>query len=222
MTSAQLDIAALPYDAHNTVTTVIAADHAAMEVCITRPTALHDTTPVIIISHPHPLYGGSMSNKVVHILAKSFIEQQAITVRYNFRGVGQSEGEHDQGRGEAEDLQWLASQIRQNRPDAPLWLAGFSFGAYVTTRAQAQIQAERLVLVAPPVSMYDFDELEAIRVPWCVIQGGQDEVISAEAVRHWVQQHANPPKLVWLDDASHFFHGKLNDIKDALQHRCFS
>ena len=159
-----------------------------------------------------------MTNKVVHIIAKSFTELDAITVRFNFRGVGKSEGEFDHGIGEAEDLQALVAELKQWHPQAPIWLAGFSFGAYVTTRAQAAIKAEKLLLVAPPVTMYSFDELDEITVPWVVIQGGEDEVIEALAVKNWVSKRPNQPQFIWMEEAGHFFHGKLNDIKDSLLH----
>lgn len=189
-----------------------------MEVVITRPKELTESTPIVVISHPHPLYGGSMTNKVVHILAKSFTELSAITVRFNFRGVGKSEGEFDHGVGEAEDLQFLVKELAQWQPQSPIWLAGFSFGAYVTTRAQHKIKPEKLLLVAPPVSMYEFDDLAEINIPWVVVQGGQDEVIDASAVKKWVSERPNPPQLIWMEDAGHFFHGKLNEVKESLLH----
>ena len=155
-----------------------------METIVTRPESVTESTPIVVICHPHPLYGGSMSNKVVHILAKTFAEMGAFTVRFNFRGVGKSAGEFDHGKGESEDLQNLLTQLMQWRPGAPIWLAGFSFGAYVAMRAmstQSNIKVEKLLLVAPPVSMYEFDDLPEITIPWVVIQGGLDEVIEAEA-----------------------------------------
>ena len=206
----------LEFDQKNTATTCITGKAGDIEALITRPETLTDKTPVVIISHPHPLYGGSMTNKVVHILAKSFAELGAITVRFNFRGVGKSAGEYDHGIGEAEDLQALVAELKQWRSQAPIWLAGFSFGAYVTTRAQASIKAEKLLLVAPPVNMYAFDELAEVNIPWVVIQGGQDEVIDAAVVKNWVSQRPNRPQLIWMEEAGHFFHGKLNEVKDAL------
>ena len=135
----------------------------------------------------------------------------------DFRGVGKSGGIHDHGIGEAEDLQLLVENLKQWRPQAPVWLAGFSFGAYVTMRAQAVIKPEKLLLVAPPVSMYPFDELAEVTSPsWFVIQGGQDEVIDAAAVKDWVSQRPNKPQLIWMEEASHFFHGKLIEVKEAV------
>ncbi|MFK5914334.1 MAG: alpha/beta hydrolase [Woeseiaceae bacterium] len=211
-----MPLSQLEFNQQNTATTLIKGGAGDIETLLSRTDTTTDKSPIVIISHPHPLYGGSMTNKVVHILAKAFSELNAITVRFNFRGVGKSEGKYDEGMGEAEDLQLIAEKLKQWRPNAPIWLAGFSFGAYVTTRAQAKIAPEKLILVAPPVSMYPFDELAEIKIPWMVIQGGQDEVIDARAVKEWVTQRPNQPEFVWMEDASHFFHGKLNEIKQAL------
>lgn len=211
-----MSLTQLEFNNQNTATTILLGKAGDIEVLITQPEAITESTPITVISHPHPLYGGSMTNKVVHILAKSFSELGAITVRFNFRGVGKSEGEYDHGIGEAEDLQALVAELKQWRPQAPLWLAGFSFGAYVTTRAQEAIKAEKLLLVAPPVSMYPFNEIAEINIPWIVIQGGQDEIIDASAVKKWVDERPNQPQLIWMEDASHFFHGKLNEVKESL------
>ena len=211
-----MSLSQLEFNNQNIATTLITGNAGDIEVLITEPKTLTGSSPIVVISHPHPLYGGSMTNKVVHILAKSFSELGAITVRFNFRGVGKSAGEYDHGIGEAEDLQALVSELRKWRSQAPIWLAGFSFGAYVTTRAQAVIKAEKLLLIAPPVSMYPFNELAEINIPWIVIQGGQDEVIDASAVKNWVSERPNQPQLIWMEDASHFFHGKLNEVKEAL------
>ena len=204
------------FDQQNIASGFIKGKVGDIEVLISLPKVLSDTSPVAVISHPHPLYGGSMTNKVVHILAKTFTALDAITVRFNFRGVGKSEGKYDEGIGEADDLQVIVKLLQEWRPKAPIWLAGFSFGAYVTTRAQAALDVEKLLLVAPPVSMYPFDELEEITCPWVVIQGGQDEVIDANAVKSWISARANQPQLIWMEEASHFFHGKLIEVKDAL------
>lgn len=206
----------LEFNNKNTATTFVKGEAGDIEVVITQPNILSDSTPITVISHPHPLYGGSMTNKVVSILAKSFTELDAITVRFNFRGVGKSEGKYDDGIGEAEDLQIIVDGLKKWRPQAPILLAGFSFGAYVTARAQANIKPKKLLLVAPPVSMYPFDELAEIEAPWVVIQGGQDEVIDAGAVKNWVSERANKPKLIWLEDSGHFFHGKLIEVKELL------
>ena len=206
----------LEFDKNNSANTFIKGLAGDIETVIVKPENLTDESPIVVISHPHPLYGGTMSNKVVTYLHKSFSELGAITVRFNFRGVGKSEGEHDSGIGETKDLVAIVKVLKEWRPAAPVWLAGFSFGSYVTTRAQAEVEAERVLLVAPPVSMYEFDAIPEIQVPWYVIQGGEDEVIDANAVKSWVAKRSNPPKLIWMEEASHFFHGKLVDIKDEI------
>lgn len=211
-----MTLSQLEFNAKNIATTVITGKVGDIEVLIDRPETITESTPIAIISHPHPLYGGTMTNKVVHILAKSFSELNAITVRYNFRGVGKSAGKYDDGLGEAKDLQLLADELKQWHPQAPIWLAGFSFGAYVTARAQAAIKPEKLLLVAPPISMYPFEELAEIEVPWMVIQGGQDEVIDASAAKKWVSLRPNQPKFIWMEDSGHFFHGKLIEVKDVV------
>lgn len=211
-----MSLSQLEFNQQNTATTFVTGKAGDIEVLITRPPTLTEATPVAVISHPHPLYGGAMTNKVVHILAKTFSELNAITVRFNFRGVGKSQGEYDNGNGEAEDLQALVAKLQQWRPRASIWLAGFSFGAYVTAKAQAKIKAERVLLVAPPVSLYDFTVLEEIEVPWLVLQGGEDEVIDATAVKNWVNERTNAPQLLWMEGVGHFFHGRLNEVKALL------
>ena len=211
-----MSLSQLKFNQQNTATTFITGNAGDIEVLITRPATVTEFSPIVVISHPHPLYGGAMTNKVVHILAKTFSELGAITVRFNFRGVGKSEGEYNDGIGEAEDLQILVEELKHWRAKSPIWLAGFSFGAYVTVRAQTVIKPEKLLLVAPPVSMYPFAELAEITVPWIVIQGGRDEVIDAAAVKNWVSQRPNQPQFIWMEEAGHFFHGKLNEVKEAL------
>ena len=173
--------------------------------------------PVAVVCHPHPLYGGSMTNKVVHILSAGLRDMGIPSVRFNFRGVGQSEGSFDDGVGEAEDMLAVVNWARKQHPKKPLWLCGFSFGAYVALRGHVDAETERLLLIAPPVSMYPFADLPKVEVPWMVIQGGQDEVISAQAVSDWVQSQENDPQLIWSDEADHFFHGRLNFIRESVK-----
>ena len=173
--------------------------------------------PVVVICHPHPLHGGTLRNKVVHMLAGGFNELGVHAVRFNFRGVANSAGKFDQGMGETEDLLAVCEWARKTFPGSPLWLAGFSFGAFVAYRGFAQAGAERLVLVAPPVSMFEFADISEPGIPWMVIQGQEDEVISADAVTRWVRQHQNAPEYFLHEDTGHFFHGKLNLLKDSLK-----
>ncbi len=169
-----------------------------------------------VICHPHPLHGGSMQNKVVHTLARGFGELGLRSVRFNFRGVGRSGGEYDHGMGETEDLLAVIAWVRARRPQDRIWLAGFSFGSYVALQASVRIDIDQLVLVAPPVNLYEFSALALPSCPLLVIQGGADEVVPAAQVRSWVEQLASSPRLIYLEGVSHFFHGRLNELRDEM------
>lgn len=187
-----------------------------IEVLTSCPECYAEESPIAVICHPHPLYGGSMRNKVVHILAETFNSMGLLSVTFNFRGVEKSSGRYAKGVGETEDLAAVVAYFRQRYPRAPLWLAGFSFGAYVALRGHSQVGAERLLLIAPPVTLFDFSELPEVTVPWMVIQGGRDEIIAPEQVSRWVAARSPRPVLRWMADADHFFHGRLNRVRDAV------
>jgi hypothetical protein len=160
-----------------------------------------------------------MTNKVVHIVAKTFGEMGLPTLRFNFRGVGHSQGRFDHGRGEVSDAIVVCDWFKQRFPAAPLWLAGFSFGSYVALQAHKQVNAERLLLIAPPVTRFDFSAGTQIEIPWMVIQGGKDEIVAPEKVSAWVRRQGSSVSYEWLGEADHFFHGRLNHIRDAIKQR---
>jgi len=187
-----------------------------IEALTSCPDCYQGGRPIAVVCHPHPLYGGSMSNKVVHILMQTFNEMGLLSVAFNFRGVGRSQGRFDRGNGECADLAAVIDFFRGRHPRAPLWLAGFSFGAYVATRSHVAVEAERLLLVAPPVTMFDFTPLAPVSVPWMVVQGGQDEIIAPPAVSAWVSAQPQRPDYRWMADADHFFHGRLNRLREAV------
>ena len=187
-----------------------------IEAVTTYPPGYQAGAPISVICHPHPLYGGSMANKVVYMIYRTFMQLGVATLRFNFRGVGKTQGAFDEGRGEAEDLQALVAWFRERHPGSPLWLAGFSFGAYVAARACQAITPERLLLVAPPVTMFDFASLPPIEVPYMVVQGGKDEIIKPEAVGRWVVAQKTRPVYHWMSDADHFFHGRMNHLQKAI------
>ena len=173
---------------------------------------------VAIVCHPLPTEGGTLHNKVVTMTARALRELGASTVRFNFRGTGASEGSFDDGNGELDDLRAVAAWVRQQRPDAQLWLAGFSFGAYVVLRAASELQPTMLVTIAPPVGRsWDFDAITPPTCPWLVIQGEADEVVDPQAVYAWVEKLSSPPQLVRMPDASHFFHHRLVDLRGAIK-----
>jgi alpha/beta superfamily hydrolase len=173
---------------------------------------------VAIVCHPLPTEGGTLHNKVVTMTARALRELGANTVRFNFRGTGASEGSFDDGNGELDDLRAVAAWVRQQRPDAQLWLAGFSFGAYVVLRAASELQPTMLVTIAPPVGRsWDFDAITPPTCPWLVVQGEADEVVDPQAVYAWVEKLSSPPQLVRMPDASHFFHHRLVDLRGAIK-----
>ncbi|MHB1094355.1 alpha/beta hydrolase [Thiobacillus sp.] len=170
---------------------------------------------LLLVAHPHPLHGGSLDNKVVTTLAKAANEAGWISVRPNFRGVGMSDGEFDAGVGEAEDLLTVARFVEASYPGLPWALAGFSFGAFVQHRLRQVLDARRLILVAPAVTMYAFDPVPSDTV---VIFGDADEVIPPEAIRLWAGQQQLVVKTI--PGAGHFFHGKLKELKQAFLESC--
>jgi len=173
-------------------------------------------SPIAIICHPHPLYGGTLQNKVVHTLAKACLELGMPAIRFNFRGVGKSEGHFEHGLGEQQDCIAVATWARQQYPERPVWLAGFSFGSFVAYQAFTEIKAQRLLLVAPPVGLFQFQAMDNISIPWCVIQGKDDEITPPDSVEEWVKHQSSTPKFFYLDGVSHFFHGKLNVLRDIV------
>ena len=159
----------------------------AIEIAVSVP-AQDARNGVAVIAHPHPLQGGTMFNKVVTTLDRALGELGLATVRFNFRGVGRSEGVHDEGRGETDDLAAVAEWVRREKPGAALWLAGFSFGSYVALRAAARLAPQQLVLVAPPVGRWDFSGIEWPQCPVLIVQGGDDDIVDPAAVAEWAAQ----------------------------------
>ena len=187
-----------------------------LEALIMRPKA--DTLPTryAIICHPHPLYGGTMNNKVVYMISNTFNQLGIATLRFNFRGVGKSAGEFDYGNGETEDLRTIVNWLQKESAPNELWLAGFSFGSYVALRGHRDVKAQRLLLVAPPVRYFNEGQLQLSEIPTLVIQGDQDEIVSPQAVSEWVATQIHQPQFIMMPEASHFFHGKLHELRDAI------
>lgn len=169
-----------------------------------------------IICHPHPLHGGTMSNKVVTTLERTLVDKGINALRFNFRGVGKSTGEHGHGKGELEDLNTVIQWLQTNHPHQQLILAGFSFGAYIAAQAAISYSPKVLISVAPAVTNQDYQQVETLTCPWIIIQGEQDEVIVAEKVFDWIA--ALPRKVILLrfPDAGHFFHGHLLALREQL------
>lgn len=190
-----------------------------LEVAVDLPEDATAALPLVaIVCHPLPTEGGTMHNKVVTMAARALRELGATTVRFNFRGTGASEGAFDEGRGEAEDLHAVAAWVRAARPADTLWLAGFSFGAYVSLRAAAALQPGLLLSIAPPAGRWDFDAIATPTMPWLVIQGEADEIVDPQAVYAWLDGLKSGAQLVRMPDTSHFFHRKLMDLRGAIKH----
>ncbi len=173
-----------------------------------------------VICHPHPLYGGTLDNKVVFTLARACGELGVPAIRFNFRGVGGSAGQFDEGVGETEDVRAVIEFGRQRFPQSELWLAGFSFGGAVAIHAASDCHPGLLIAVSPAVMRLehrlDVDGVRQRHCPWLIVQGDADEVIDAEAVRSWAAQVSPPPELLLMKGASHFFHGRLHELRGEV------
>ncbi|MBV8063386.1 MAG: alpha/beta fold hydrolase [Nevskia sp.] len=176
-------------------------------------------TAVCVVCHPHPLFGGAMSNKVVYSLASSALQAGALTARFNFRGVGQSEGVHDHARGEIDDTVAVVEWLRRLLPGAPLALAGFSFGAYVSLAAAARLAPALLLSVSVPLSGEYIDGAAPPPrpgCPWLALHGTGDEVVDYERTRAALLAYQPPPRLATLEGAGHFYHGRLTELQQLV------
>jgi len=169
-----------------------------------------------IVCHPHPLFGGTMDNKVVTTVARALHETGIPTVRFNFRGVGASAGEYDQGVGETTDADAVATWGARRWPGRDLVIAGFSFGAYVALRLAQQRVPRHLITVAPALEPFDAFGMAVPRCPWLVVQGDADDVVDPATVIDWVNGLDPKPRLVVLPGVGHFFHGRLRELRDAV------
>ncbi len=175
-------------------------------------------TRAAIVCHPHPLFGGTMHNKVVFRIAKAFHQSGFAALRFNFRGTGRSEGSHDEGRGEQDDLRAAISFIEQKYPGAELWLAGFSFGSAVMLRvACAQEQVRALVAAGVPISKYDFGHIVTCAKPKLFVQGALDEFGSAADIERLFEMLPEPKRLKIIKEADHFFEGHLDELEQAVK-----
>jgi alpha/beta superfamily hydrolase len=169
-----------------------------------------------VVCHPHPLYGGTMDNKVVYTVARAFQQCGAPAIRFNYRGVGSSTGSYDEGRGETADALAVIDYGRKRWPQAALWLGGFSFGGAVAVRAAGSAVPGRVVLVAPAVTRIDVSAEPAPACPWLVVQGDADDMVPTDQVLAWAQALRPAPAIALLPGAGHFFHGRINELRDAV------
>lgn len=195
-------------------TVTIAGPAGSLEAIVETPPGA--ATNVAVICHPHPQYGGTMTNKVVHMLAKACNELGLPAVRFNYRGVGASVGTYADGDGETDDAVAVLDWARERWPGAGLWLGGFSFGGAVAIRAAARRDVRRLITVAPAIRRVAVDAANLPACPWLIVQGDEDELVDAGDIQRWVAALPAPPELVMLQGVQHFFHGRMNDLRQTV------
>ena len=188
-----------------------------LELAVDLPPAHEARRGIAVICHPNPPDGGTMFNKVVTMSARALNEVGLATVRFNFRGAGQSEGAFDNGRGEVLDLLAVARWAQAARPDDALWLGGFSFGAWVALQAARQLPVKQMISIAPPVGLRDFTGVLPPPCPWLLIQGEADEIVDPAGVLAWADKQDPPPTIVRMPDTGHFFHRHLLDLRGAIK-----
>jgi alpha/beta superfamily hydrolase len=187
----------------------------ALEVLLEDPqTSAH--VGFAVVCHPHPLFGGTMHNKVVHTVARACQQFGMPTLRFNFRGIGASRGSYDEGRGELEDALAVIEWGRQRWPGAALTLAGFSFGAMIALGAAARSLPSKLICVAPAVSRPEFGGVERVTCPWLIVQGDADELVDIRDVRAFAARFDPAPKLTVMHGGEHFFHGRLSELREHV------
>jgi uncharacterized protein len=172
---------------------------------------------LLLLCHPHPLHGGTMDNKVVTTLMRSYRDLGIHVLRFNFRGVGNSQGVFDQAIGEQDDLLAVAAWAQQKLPECSLLLAGFSFGSSIAAQVSYRLPAVvHLTLVAPPVERYPYDQGGRFPCGLCVVQGDLDERVIAAGVYEWQAGLQGATRLLRYPTAGHFFHGCLTQLKTDL------
>jgi alpha/beta superfamily hydrolase len=194
----------------------IPAPHGRLEAILKEPRA-DLVCGVALVLHPHPLFGGTMHNKVVFRAAAGLNDAGLVALRINFRGVGQSTGEHDEGRGEREDVRAGLDYLAANYPGNEITLCGFSFGARVGLEVgSADERVLRLISIGTPVDKYDFSFLEQCRKPILFVQGDVDEYGDVERLRELAAKINAPVQLTVIKGAGHFFDDQLDELKAAI------
>ena len=196
---------------------LIPASHGQLEAILKEPAG--ETRGVALVCHPHPLGGGTMHNKVVYRAAAGLLDAGLVTLRFNFRGVGASTGEHDDGNGEKQDVKDALQYLSENYPNFPVTLAGFSFGSRVGTEvALGDARVVRLISIGTPVDKYDFSYLKECRKPILFVHGDKDEFGLVENLNELVAMVAEntDAKLVVFQNCGHFFDDHLTQLRNAI------
>ena len=203
---------------------MLAGPAGALETLIETPAgaaAAEEARAVAVVCHPHPLFGGTLDNKVVHALARALRESGLHVLRFNFRGAGGSDGAHDAGAGEVDDARAALDRLVELAGPAAgapggLLVAGYSFGSFVgLTAALADARVGARLAVAPPVNFYDYSRIAADERPLAVIFAAADEVVPAALVERWIASCRRPPRVTVVHGTGHMFHGKVHAVRAA-------
>ena len=182
------------------------------------PESPSDLRAAVVFAHPHPQYGGTMHTKVVYQSAKALSRIGCAVLRFNFRGVGASEGSFDEGVGERQDFRAGLAFMSDRYPGARLWAAGFSFGSWIALTAGADDhRVSTLIGIAPPVAGYDFAPVRTSTKPKFLIHGERDELCPLRDLQQFYAHLPEPKELVVIDGADHLFDGKTSEVGDALE-----
>ena len=194
----------------------IPIQHGRLEAILKEPQA-QPVTGVGLVLHPHPLFGGTMHNKVVFRAASALNDAGLIVLRINFRGVGQSTGEHDEGRGEREDVRASLAYLAENYPSQQITLCGFSFGARVGLDVgMTDDRVTRLISIGTAVDKYDFSFLIECRKPILFVHGDHDEYGNVDRLRELAAKIKAPVELKVIAGAGHFFDNQLDELKAVI------
>lgn len=185
--------------------------------CLLEASDAGEPVAAAVVCHPHPLHGGSMQNKVAHTLARSFLGSGFAVLRFNFRGVGRSEGAFDDGVGEVEDVLAAIAHMRAQFVALHMWLAGFSFGAGMAIRAATKTNVAGLVTIAPAASRFAGELPVQPTCPWLIVHGEDDELVPIDETIDWLNLLEPGPELQMFPATTHFFHGRLVELRETVR-----
>ena len=205
----------MPLSIPETTPVLIAGPAGKIEAILsepkTRPTACG------IICHPDPEQEGTMHNKVVTALNWAMETSSFATIRFNYRGVGKSEGTHGHVTGELEDARAVYRWLNEKYPDLPMHLAGFSFGAFIAAQLTTEFTIQSLVTAAPVITRGNYAELNKINCPWLAVVGEEDELVSVEVIERYKNDFKQNFELIPFPQTTHFFHGQLIPLRETVK-----
>lgn len=171
---------------------------------------------IAIVCHPHPLHNGTMHNKVVTTMARMLRDMQIVSLRFNYRGVGESAGHYGEIIGESADMQAVIKHLQAQYPERKFILCGFSFGSYIAFQGKDYCDTKAIISISPPVSRMPFSEHDLPQCPWLIVQGEEDDVVSPKEVYDYVESLSPHPDLMRFTGTGHFYHGKLIELSAAV------